>query len=55
MNMADLLAHPVRTHFAQPLMTVHTIDQSNGELKPSHQYLMGTQPNWAEIVDLIKS
>jgi 6-phosphogluconolactonase (cycloisomerase 2 family) len=36
-------------------MTVHTIDQSNGELKPSHQYPMGTQPNWVEIVDLIKS
>ena len=36
-------------------MTVHTIMQSNGELKPSHQYLMGTQPNWVEIVDLIKS
>jgi len=36
-------------------MTVHTIDPSNGELKPSHQYPMGTQPNWVEIVDLIKS
>ena len=36
-------------------MTVHTIVQNNGELKPSHQYLMGTQPNWVEIVDLIKS
>ena len=36
-------------------MTVHTIDQNNGELRPSHQYQMGTQPNWVEIVDLIKS
>jgi 6-phosphogluconolactonase len=36
-------------------MTVHTIDPSNGELKPSHQYPMGTQPKWVEIVDLIKS
>ena len=36
-------------------MTVHTIDQSNGELKPSHPYPMGMQPNWVEIVDLLKS
>ena len=36
-------------------MTVHAIDQGSGELKPGHQYPMGTQPNWVEIVDLIKS
>jgi 6-phosphogluconolactonase len=36
-------------------MTVHTIDPNNGELKPSHHYQMSTQPNWVEIVDLIKS
>ncbi len=36
-------------------MTVHAIDPSSGELKPAHHYAMGTQPNWVEIVDLIKS
>jgi 6-phosphogluconolactonase len=36
-------------------MTVHAIDQGTGGLKPSHQYPMGTQPNWVEIVDLVKS
>ena len=36
-------------------MTVHTIDQGSGALKPVHHYPMGTQPNWVEIVDLIKS
>jgi len=35
-------------------MTVHAIDPNSGELKPAHQYPMGTQPNWVEIVDLIK-
>ena len=35
-------------------MTVHAIDQSSGALKPVHQYPMGTQPNWVEIIDLIK-
>ena len=35
-------------------MTVHSIDPSSGELKPAHQYPMGTQPNWVEIVDMIK-
>lgn len=33
-------------------MTVHAIDPTSGELKPAHQYPMGTQPNWVEIVDL---
>jgi 6-phosphogluconolactonase len=33
-------------------MTVHAIDAKSGELKPVHQYPMGTQPNWVEIVDL---
>jgi hypothetical protein len=33
-------------------MTVHAIDPGTGELKPVHQYPMGTQPNWIEIVDL---
>jgi hypothetical protein len=37
---------PSAPHFAPPLMTVHTIDQSNGELKPSH---------WVEIIDPTKS
>lgn len=36
-------------------MTVHAIDQGSGALTPVHQYPMGTQPNWVEIVDLIKS
>ena len=36
-------------------MTVYAIDQGSGALKPVHQYPMGTQPNWVEIVDLIKS
>lgn len=36
-------------------MTVHSIDQNSGELKPSHQYPMGAQPNWVEIVDLINN
>ena len=36
-------------------MTVHAIDQGSGALKPVHQYPMGTQPNWVEIVDLIRS
>lgn len=36
-------------------MTVHGIDPASGALKPVHQYPMGTQPNWVEIVDLIKS
>ena len=36
-------------------MTVHAIDPNSGELKPAHKYPMGTQPNWIEIVDLIKS
>jgi 6-phosphogluconolactonase len=35
-------------------MTVHTIDPGSGELKASHQHPMGTQPNWVEIVDLVK-
>jgi 6-phosphogluconolactonase len=33
-------------------MTVYTIDQASGELKPIGHYPMGTQPNWIEIVDL---
>ena len=33
-------------------MTVSTIDQASGELKPIGYYPMGTQPNWIEIVDL---
>jgi len=33
-------------------MTVHAIDPNTGELKPVHQYPMGQQPNWVEIVDL---
>ena len=33
-------------------MTVYGIDAASGELKPLHQYPMGTQPNWIEIVDL---
>jgi 6-phosphogluconolactonase len=33
-------------------MTVHGIDAQNGALKSLHQYPMGTQPNWIEIVDL---
>ena len=33
-------------------MTVYTIDQKSGELKPIGHYPMGTQPNWIEIVDL---
>lgn len=33
-------------------MTVHAIDPNNGTLIPSHQYPMGTQPNWVEIVDV---
>jgi 6-phosphogluconolactonase len=33
-------------------MTVCSIDQASGELKPIGQYAMGTQPNWIEIVDL---
>ena len=33
-------------------MTVHAIDPNTGELKPLHQYPMGQQPNWVEIVDL---
>jgi 6-phosphogluconolactonase len=33
-------------------MTVHAIDPNTGELKPVHQYPMGRQPNWVEIVDL---
>lgn len=36
-------------------MTVHSIDAGSGELKPAHQYKVGTQPNWVEIVDLIKA
>jgi len=35
-------------------MTVHAIDAGSGALKPVHQYPMGTQPNWVEIVDMIK-
>ena len=35
-------------------MTVHAIDPSSGALKAAHQYPMGTQPNWVEVVDLIK-
>lgn len=33
-------------------MTVHGIDAASGQLKAVHQYPMGTQPNWVEIVDL---
>jgi 6-phosphogluconolactonase len=33
-------------------LTVHGIDPASGELKAVHQYPMGTQPNWIEIVDL---
>jgi 6-phosphogluconolactonase (cycloisomerase 2 family) len=33
-------------------MTVYSIDQASGELKPIGHYAMGTQPNWIEIVDL---
>jgi 6-phosphogluconolactonase len=33
-------------------MTVYSIDQASGELKPIGHYVMGTQPNWIEIVDL---
>lgn len=33
-------------------LTVHAINQQSGELKPVHQYPVGTQPNWVEIVDL---
>ena len=33
-------------------MTVYTIDQASGELKPISHYPMGRQPNWIEIVDL---
>ena len=33
-------------------MTVYSIDQASGELKPIGHYPMGTQPNWIEIVDL---
>ena len=33
-------------------MSVHAIDSQSGELKAAHQYPMGTQPNWVEIVDL---
>jgi 6-phosphogluconolactonase (cycloisomerase 2 family) len=33
-------------------MTVYTIDQASGELKPIGNYPMGTQPNWIEMVDL---
>jgi 6-phosphogluconolactonase len=36
-------------------MTVHAIDPNTGELKPAHQYPMGTQPNWVEIVDLAEA
>ena len=33
-------------------MTVYSIDEASGELKPVGHYPMGTQPNWIEIVDL---
>jgi 6-phosphogluconolactonase len=33
-------------------MTVYSIDQASGELKPIGHYSMGTQPNWIEIVDV---
>lgn len=35
-------------------LTVHGIDPNSGELKNVHQYPMGQQPNWVEIVDMIK-
>lgn len=35
-------------------LTVHAIDQDNGELKNVKQYPMGNQPNWVEIVDRIR-
>jgi hypothetical protein len=33
-------------------VTVDTIGQASGELKPIGHYPMGTQPNWIEIVHL---
>ena len=36
-------------------ITVHAIDAGSGALSQAHQYKVGTQPNWIEIVDLIKS
>src|ERR1700680_2205891 len=33
-------------------MTVYTIAQTSGELKPIGNYPMGMQPNWIEMVDL---
>ncbi|OKO67501.1 hypothetical protein AC630_40260 [Bradyrhizobium sp. AS23.2] len=36
-------------------LTVHAIDQNNGELKTVKQYPVGQQPNWVEIVDMIRA